>query len=306
MNEKQYKKVKTVLDRTIIGLGFVMLVQLFVMLIAMQSVNRQAIQNQKSNDKIEKLVADYGETLAIPQIIYDSKTLNIDNYRNIMCDMQADEAELAFAQFQDVRACPLGVYLSDDETVADEYYTVTNKAVDYIRFRQTEDNQYLTYKYGNLAYTLKLDKSCQLQDALQYLGLNITNLEAQNADDLNNQFGVDNSSKSTNETAMTGENTFGNYVMNFDNQAFGMVYGVNTDGQVNFYLDNKLVMTITDQPDFEVADDAQEYDSETDSNIKIWIYGQDFQSNRDSESKYQALIMSIDGLQKTLKYAQEQ
>lgn len=43
MNEKQYKKVKTVLDRTIIGLGFVMLVSLFVMLIAMQSVNRQAI-----------------------------------------------------------------------------------------------------------------------------------------------------------------------------------------------------------------------------------------------------------------------
>ena len=45
---------------------------------------------------------------------------------------------------------------------------------------------------------------------------------------------------------------------------------------MNFYLDNKLVMTITDQPDFEIADDAQEYDSENDSNIKIWIYGQDF------------------------------
>lgn len=305
MKEEQYKKVKTVLDRTIIGLGLVMLVQLFIMLIAMQSVNKQNNSNQSNASKIEKLVADYGETLAIPQIIQDSKTLKIENYRNIMCDMQADEAELAFAEFQDVRACPLGVYLSEDETVSDEYYTVTNDAVDYIRFRQTESNQYLTYKYLDMAYTLKLDKSCQLQDAIYYLGLNITNLEKQDAESLNDLFGVSYSNNNTSETAMTGEYTFGNYVMNFDNQAFGMVYGVNTDGQVNFYLDNKLVMTITDQQDFEVADDAQEYDSENDSNIKIWIYGQDFQSNRDSESKYQALIMSIDGLQKTLKYAQK-
>lgn len=272
----------------------------------MQSVNKQNNSNQSNASKIEKLVADYGETLAIPQVIQDSKTLKIENYRNIMCDMQADEAELAFAEFQDVRACPLGVYLSDEETISDEYYTVTNNAVDYIRFRQTESNQYLTYKYLDMAYTIKLDKSYQLADALQYLGLNITNLEAQDAESLNDLFGVNYDSKNTSETAMTGEYTFGNYVMNFDNQAFGMVYGVNTDGQVNFYLDNKLVMTITDQQDFEIADDAQRYDSENDSNIKIWIYGQDFQSSRDSESKYQALIMSIDGLQKTLKYAQEQ
>lgn len=257
-------------------------------------------------EMINELIADFDTELAIPQVIQGYEGLKVERVSNSIANLYAGENQLQFASFQDVKACPMGVYLN--ENVHDAFYTINNSEVkiDYVRIRITEDKQYISYKYLNTAYTLMIGQKLSLGDALGYLGLKESDIVETQADKLNELLGVkqieiEDDSSIMNQDS-TQNNNYGKYQIGFNAEDFGLSYGIDTDESVNFYLDNKLLMKVTDKQKYtdESQINKQIYEQEHDD-ILLILYNQQFDIGTPEYQNYINLITVIDGLQKNIR-----
>lgn len=157
-----------------------------------------------------------------------------------MAIITAGDNRLGIAKFTDARACPLGVYITEEDGLIEEkFYTTEAIDVDFIRVRVAENKSYLTYKFDYLAYTLEINKSCSLIELLSYLGLTTNDVVETTYEDINNNLGV--YKEDTTETT-DSNGVFGKYAINLELDTLGMTYGIDQDETVNFYLDNLIVM----------------------------------------------------------------
>ena len=172
--------------------------------------------------------------------------------------------------------------------------------------RISDTETYITYKYLNLAYTLKIPTKLSETEALSYLGLTVADVEETDAESLNIKLGV--KSIDTSETAKeTG--VYGQYKIDFNADDFGLIYGIDIDGSVKFYLDNKLLIEVTDtlDPSVDGLDGIQNcelYRSDIDSNIALIFYNQTYEPGTDEYTAYNSLIMIIDSLASGIDYAE--
>ena len=99
------------------------------------------------------------------------------------------------------------------------------------------------------------------------------------------------------------------YKIDFNADDFGLIYGIDIDGSVKFYLDNKLLIEVTDtlDPDVDSLDGVQNcelYRSDIDSNITLIFYNQTYELDTDEYTAYNSLIMIIDSLASGIDYAE--
>ena len=131
-------------------------------------------------------------------------------------------------------------------------------------------------------------------------------MEETDAESLNIKLGV--KSVDTSEKAKeTG--VYGQYKIDFNADDFGLIYGVDIDGSVKFYLDNKLLIEVTDTLDPSVDDldeipNCELYRSDIDSNIALIFYNQTYEPGTDEYTAYNSLIMIIDSLASGIDYAE--
>ena len=200
--KSKFNKTKTVLDRTIAILALVLVISLIVMFVSFKvktSMLDKSVLNQSANSStIEELTDKFNTTLAIPQSVSSLGDLQCENYNNMLAILSSEETgiELAFADFTNVMACPLGIYA---ESSVDKFYSCKTNAVDFVRLRISDTETYITYKYLNLAYTLKMPTKLSETEALGCLGLTVADVEETDAESLNIKLGVE--SVDTSETA---------------------------------------------------------------------------------------------------------
>lgn len=307
--KSKFNKTKTVLDRTIAILALLLVISLIVMFISFKvktSMLDKSVLNQSANSStIEELTNKFNTTLAIPQSVSSLEDLQCENYNNMLAILSSKETgiELAFADFTNVMACPLGMYA---EFSVDKFYSCKTDAVDFVRLRISDTETYITYKYLNLAYTLKIPTKLSETEALSYLGLTVTGVEETDAKSLNIKLGVE--SVDTSETAKeTG--VYGQYRIDFNADDFGLIYGIDIDGSVKFYLDNKLLIEVTDTLDPSVdglgeIQNCELYRSDINSNIALIFYNQTYELDTDEYTAYNSLIMIIDSLASGIDYAE--
>ena len=307
--KSKFNKTKTVLDRTIAILALVLVISLIVMFVSFKvktSMLDKSVLNQSANSStIEELTDKFNTTLAIPQSVSSLGDLQCENYNNMLAILSSEETgiELAFADFTNVMACPLGIYA---EFSIDKFYNCKTDAVDFVRLRISDTETYITYKYLNLAYTLKMPTKLSETEALGYLGLTMADVEETDAESLNIKLGV--KSIDTSETAKeTG--VYGQYKIDFNADDFGLIYGIDIDGSVKFYLDNKLLIEVTDtlDPSADSLDGIQNcelYRSDIDGNIALIFYNQTYELDTDEYTAYNSLIMIIDSLASGIDYAE--
>lgn len=307
--KSKFNKTKTVLDRTIAILALILVIALIVMFISFKvktSMLDKSVLNQSVNSStIEELTDKFNTTLAIPQSVSSLEDLQCENYNNMLAILSSEETgiELAFADFTNVMACPLGIYA---EFSIDKFYSCKTDVVDFVRLRISDTETYITYKYLNLAYTLKMPTKLSETEALGCLGLTVADVEETDAKSLNIKLGVE--SVDTSETAKeTG--VYGQYKIDFNADDFGLIYGIDIDGSVKFYLDNKLLIEVTDKldPNVDGLDGIQNcelYRSDIDSNIALIFYNQTYELDTDEYTAYNSLIMIIDSLAYGIDYAE--
>lgn len=307
--KSKFNKTKTVLDRTIAVLALILVISLIVMFISFKvktSMLDKSVLNQSANSStIEELTNKFNTTLAIPQSVSSLEDLQCENYNNMLAILSSEETgiELAFADFTNVMACPLGIYA---EFSVDKFYNCKTDAVDFVRLRVSDTETYITYKYLNLAYTLKIPTKLSETEALGRLGLTVADVEETDAESLNIKLGVE--SVDTSETAKeTG--VYGQYKIDFNADDFGLIYGIDIDGSVKFYLDNKLLIEVTDTLDPSVDDlgeiqNCELYRSDINSNIALIFYNQTYELDTDEYTAYNSLIMIIDSLASGVDYAE--
>ena len=307
--KSKFNKTKTVLDRTIAILALILVIALIVMFISFKvktSMLDKSVLNQSANSStIEELTDKFNTTLAIPQSVSSLGDLQCENYNNMLAILSSKETgiELAFADFTNVMACPLGIYA---EFSVDKFYSCKTDAVDFVRLRISDTETYITYKYLNLAYTLKIPTKLSETEALGRLGLTVADVEETDAKSLNIKLGVE--SVDTSETAKeTG--VYGQYKIDFNADDFGLIYGIDIDGSVKFYLDNKLLIEVTDTLDPSIDDlggiqNCELYRSDIDSNIALIFYNQTYKLDTDEYTAYNSLIMIIDSLASGIDYAE--
>lgn len=307
--KSKFNKTKTVLDRTIAILALLLVISLIVMFISFKvktSMLDKSVLNQSANSStIEELTDKFNMTLAIPQSVSSLEDLQCENYNNMLAILSSEETgiELAFADFTNVMACPLGTYA---EFSVDKFYSCKTDAVDFVRLRISDTETYITYKYLNLAYTLKMPTKLSETEALSYLGLTVADVEETDAESLNIKLGV--KSVDTSETAKeTG--VYGQYKIDFNADDFGLIYGIDIDGSVKFYLDNKLLIEVTDTLDPSVdglgeIQNCELYRSDINSNIALIFYNQTYELDTDEYTAYNSLIMIIDSLASGIDYAE--
>lgn len=307
--KSKFNKTKTVLDRTIAILALLLVISLIVMFISFKvktSMLDKSVLNQSANSStIEELTDKFNTTLAIPQSVSSLEDLQCENYNNMLAILSSEETgiELAFADFTNVMACPLGIYA---EFSIDKFYSCKTDAVDFVRLRISDTETYITYKYLNLAYTLKMPTKLSETEALSYLGLTVANVEETDAESLNIKLGVESidTSETTKETGV-----YGQYKIDFNADDFGLIYGIDIDGSIKFYLDNKLLIEVTDtlDPSVDSLDGVQNcelYRSDIDSNIALIFYNQTYELGTDEYTAYNSLIMIIDSLASGIDYAE--
>lgn len=307
--KSKFNKTKTVLDRTIAILALLLVISLIVMFISFKvktSMLDKSVLNQSANSStIEELTDKFNTTLAIPQSVSSLEDLQCENYNNMLAILSSEETgiELAFADFTNVMACPLGIYA---EFSIDKFYNCKTDAVDFVRLRISDNETYITYKYLNLAYTLKMPTKLSETEALGCLGLTVADVEETDAESLNIKLGVE--SVDTSETAKeTG--VYGQYKIDFNADDFGLIYGIDIDGSVKFYLDNKLLIEVTDTLDPSVEglggiQNCELYRSDIDSNIALIFYNQTYELDTDEYTAYNSLIMIVDSLASGIDYAE--
>lgn len=307
-NNSNIKKAKTVMDRAIAILALILVIALIVMFISFKiktsGISDDVINQSVNSETIEELTDKFNTTLAIPQSVSSLEDLTCENYNNMLAILTSEDTgiELAFADFTNVLACPLGIY---KEFEFDKFYSCNTGAVDFIRIRISDTETYITYKYLDLAYTLKMPSKMSETEALGCLGLTLADVKETDAENLNEQFGV-----SKTETAESAINTgvYGQYKIDFNADDFGLIYGINIDGSVNFYLDNRLLMTVTDTLDENVdglggIQDCELYRSSVNDKISLIWYNQKYELNTDEYTAYNSLIMIIDSLAENIDYA---
>lgn len=307
--KSKFNKTKTVLDRTIAVLALILVISLIVMFISFKvktSMLDKSVLNQSANSStIEELTDKFNTTLAIPQSVSSLGDLQCENYNNMLAILSSEETgiELAFADFTNVMACPLGIYA---EFSVDKFYSCKTDAVDFVRLRISDTETYITYKYLNLAYTLKMPTKLSETEALGCLGLTVADVEETDDESLNIKLGV--KSVDTSETAKETE-VYGQYKIDFNADDFGLIYGIDIDGSVKFYLDNKLLIEVTDtlDPNVDGLGGIQNYElyrSDIDSNIALIFYNQTYELYTDEYTAYNSLIMIIDSLASGIDYAE--
>ena len=303
MNSKN--KIQQTLNKLMAQLAIILaIVQFGQLIIVIGNNSKDSKDTQgKNQDIINNLQSAYGTTLAIPQIISEQPSLSYSNYSNLVATLEAEDAQMAFAEFQNVLACPMGVYVEQDE----HFYKTAqdNIPLDFVRVRITNEYSYISYKYLDLAYTLKINQKTSIDVLLKYIGISLEDLVETDAEQLNIELGA---TKEEKEAPIESDNIYGKYKLPFNLSSLNIMYGIDsTDGQVSLYIGNKLIMKIIDTDKLgTVPENIIVYRQSKDSSISLIEFNAEFELDSEEYDSYLAFIMVLDVLVDGIELADSQ
>lgn len=264
--------------------------------------------NNNNSELINTLQNEFKQTLVIPSIISEAEKINCNNYKNMLAVIDADDNKLGFSKFVSLDACPLGVYLDEDNTNTKYFIPNPNidssvSPLDYIKIRITSDKSYISYKYAELAYTLEIDKKENFDELVGHLGAKTNDLIETTKNEINDRLGLLNKTSTNN---VSTEYKIGKFYIPVEHSKLGLTYGIDIDNSVNFYLDSLIVLKITDSElrysESEIQNNIEVLESSLDNNIKIVKYKQDFKPNSPEYTVYMGLEILTDSLKNTVNY----
>lgn len=312
MTSDTRKHIQKTLNTWVMFLLLIIVVGAMCMIVMLKVDMAQTNSDIDNSEAIQTLSNDFGTTLVIPSVISEAKEFSFENYKNILAIIDADGNRYGFSEFINAEACPLGVYLSNTEN-GDNFtdgYFVPNpdkdssvSSLDYIRVRLTSEKSYISYKHDKLAYTLEINKSLSLSDALSYIGATEEDLIESTSEEINNKLGVAVQQESTADKEGKNVNIFGKFYIPINLDDLGLTYGIEQDGSVSFYLDNRIVMQVYDAQDkYSNTDDVQTIRCTSNENIYIARFSQEFEVNSDSYDAYVLLDIVCSSLLNSIDY----